>query len=438
MLILLFSFFSMAQEDTLWTVIGGENTQMGEEDTPLTTEELLSLFDPKKISIPMSYEPLVVTWIDRFKGSHRDAYRNWIKKSGLYDAEIRRLLRTNNLPTDLMFLAMIESGFDPTAESAANAAGLWQFIPKTGKAYGLRIDGVIDERKDPLRATEAAIEHLKDLKLELGYWHIAMAAYNAGTGLIQDSIIRHNTANYWYLCTQGALPQETQEYVPKILAAAILYNDPKLFGISLPSKKSPKTRTMIPFTPKKSTSIATLSEYSNLSVKEFKKWNPHITSTFLPRSQDSVRIYLPPSSRTSFVQHTRKQKVEQDGYNARIPTSESEVNKVQKIDLSAHAHRHLITKGDSVERIAKNHNLSPMDLLRWNQLESMELEVGTYLSLLAPPPKKWIQHTVRKSDTLKILAMEFDCTVEKIMTWNALEEERVPTGKILFIKVDGQ
>ena len=429
MLFIMLSLSSNAQEDTLWSIFGGNESSQAQEEAPPTTAELLSLFDQKTLNIPLSYEPLVVEWIDKFKGSHNSAFRKWVKRSGRYEKDIRTMLKKNNLPDDLFFLAMIESGFDPVAESSAQAAGIWQFIPETGKVYGLRIDGSVDERKDPKRASHAAIEHLKDLKLELGYWHIAMAAYNAGTGLVQDSIIRHNTANYWYLCAQGSLPEETQNYVPKILAAAVLSKAPELFGISLPRKEKQRSTTMVPFTPVKSTSIATLSEYAELSVEEFKKWNPHITGIFLPRSKESVRIYLPPSSRTSFVQKTKKNEPIQIGYDTQISTT-----KTIEEPILIHAQKHKISEGETLKNIAEKYNISIRNLIRWNNLDSTEIKVGSTLQLLAPPKKKWTSHTVQKRETLKDIAKTYSCSVEDIKKWNALEIDRIPTGTILYLK----
>lgn len=431
MLLLLLSMLSNAQEDTLWSIFGGSTNKEEQEEAPPTTAELLSLFDTKSLSIPLSYEPLVIEWIDKFKGSKNRGFRSWVKRSGRYEVQIRAMLKKNNLPQDLFYLAMIESGFNPIAESSAKAAGIWQFIPETGRAYGLRIDGVIDERKDPVRATQAAIEHLKDLKLELGYWHIAMAAYNAGTGLVQDAIIRHNTANYWYLCNQNALPDETKNYVPQIIAAAVLSKAPDLFGIKLPKKEKPKSQTMVPFTPRKSTSIATLSEYAQISVEEFKKWNPHIIGVFLPRSQKSVRIYLPPSSRTSFVQKTKANEPEQIGYNARKTTQRKDA---EQQNILIHAQKYKVQQGDTLKEISERYNIAVRDLIRWNNLDNLEVQEGTTLSLIAPTKKKWIQHTVKKKETLKSIAKDYSCSVEDIKKWNALEVDRIPTGTVLYIK----
>ena len=131
---------------------------------------------------------------------------------------------------------MIESGFNPTAVSSAGAAGLWQFMPATARRYGLVVNADIDERMDPIKSTRAAVRLLKRLRLDLGYWHVALAAYNAGPRTVSDSMRKHGTASFWTLADEGSLPVETQDYVPKLLAAMILDKHPERFDLP----KSPK------------------------------------------------------------------------------------------------------------------------------------------------------------------------------------------------------
>jgi len=426
-----------AQDDTLWEIIGTteKNKTQAEEPTSLTTEDKLAIFDSRLLTLPMSYDTAVVEWIEKLSGKQSKNLRSWIASSGKYENEIRKQLKKHNLPSDLLYLAMIESGFNTTAVSSAEAVGVWQFIPSTGRAHGLRIDGIIDERRDPTRATEAAIDHLKKLRLELGYWHLAMAAYNAGSGLIQGAIIRHNTANYWYLCKQDALPDETQNYVPKIMAAAIITKSPKLFDFTIPKKKSAIVRTMVPFVPEKSTSIATLSEYANTDIETFKEWNPHILASFLPRSKESVRIYLSPSSRTIFVKNILKNKEKREGYNARVSEQEWKKRNATTIDLSVHAHQHIVQENETLETIANRYKISAIDLAKWNQLESTSLTAGMKLQLLPPSKKTWVSYQVKNDESLKKIAKKYDCKVEDIKKWNALDGNRLRDGQIIYIKV---
>ena len=415
-----------AQDDTLWSLIGASEEESNTERPP-TTEELLSLFDTKKLSIPMSYEERVVTWVNKLKGSHQKTFQAWTRRSGRYRSEILRLLQKNNLPTELMYLAMIESGFQPQATSSAQAAGIWQFIPSTGKEHGLRIDGVIDERRDPIRSTEAAISYLSDLKLKLGYWHLAMAAYNAGEGLVQSAILKHNAADYWYLCAQKALPEETCDYVPRILAAALVSKDPKLFGVRLARYDAPQELIRIAFIPKKSISLATIVERTEIELETFQNYNPHIIASYIPRAKEAVYIYLPPPVAQKFRSNIIRPQQEREN----LGQSWLDGN---KNDIARHKQRYIVQEGDSISSIALQFSISEDDLRIWNQLKD-SIDVGAQLRLLPPPQKKtWFPITVGRSDTLKTLAKKYDCSVDDIKKWNALTEDKVPTGMRLFIK----
>ena len=148
----------------------------------------------------------------------------WLRALEKYRNLIQTELKL--LPTDLLYVAMLESGL---IRRMSAAVGVWQFIPNTGKTYGLTINEIIDERRDPIRSTQAAIAYLKKLYLEFGNWHLAIAAYNAGENRIYKAIDQHGTINYWELCEKEALAKETMEYVPKILALSILDRNTKLF-----------------------------------------------------------------------------------------------------------------------------------------------------------------------------------------------------------------
>ena len=160
----------------------------------------------------------------------RGMFETWLKRSGRYQEMIQRELRDRRLPEDLMWVAMIESGFDPRAKSPAGAVGLWQFMPATGEVYGLHITKNMDQRKNPRLASQAAAHHLRDLYYRFGSWDLALAAYNMGYEQLLDRIDRYGTADFNELARQEALPSETAAYVPKIAAAAIVANNLEHFG----------------------------------------------------------------------------------------------------------------------------------------------------------------------------------------------------------------
>ncbi|WP_437962263.1 transglycosylase SLT domain-containing protein (plasmid) [Sorangium sp. So ce119] len=183
--------------------------------------------------IPVRWDGRVVRYLEYYKDDPRgrSAVATWIKKSGRYGAAIRRVLREQGLPEDLLWLSLVESGFDPTIHSPAGAAGLWQFMPEGARIYGLTVDRWIDERLDPERSTLAAARYLSDLRRRFGGWELAFAAYNMGYGGLLASIRKYNTNDFWELSRlEAGMPLETALYVPKILAIAIVARNLKVFG----------------------------------------------------------------------------------------------------------------------------------------------------------------------------------------------------------------
>ncbi|WP_437915433.1 transglycosylase SLT domain-containing protein [Sorangium sp. So ce302] len=183
--------------------------------------------------IPVRWDGRVVRYLEYYKDDPRgrSAVVTWIKKSGRYGAAIRRVLREQGLPEDLLWLSLVESGFDPTIHSPAGAAGLWQFMPEGARIYGLTVDRWVDERLDPERSTLAAARYLSDLRRRFGGWELAFAAYNMGYGGLLASIRKYNTNDFWELSRlEAGMPLETALYVPKILAIAIVARNPAVFG----------------------------------------------------------------------------------------------------------------------------------------------------------------------------------------------------------------
>ncbi len=182
-----------------------------------------------KFDIPMTYNDRVQKWIDYFTGRGRGHYERYLSRSGRFIPYMHAVLKKYGLPKDIVYLSMIESGFNTRAKSWASAVGPWQFIKSTGAMYGLNVDYYVDERRDVEKSTHAAAQHLKDLYDEFGDWYLAFGAYNAGAGKIRNAISRHGR-NFWDMADGNYLRQETKDYVPKILAAAIIGHNPAKYG----------------------------------------------------------------------------------------------------------------------------------------------------------------------------------------------------------------
>ena len=184
--------------------------------------------------VPVRWDARVVRYLEFYKNNPRgrSMVAGWIKKSGRYGGAIRRILRENNLPEDILWLSLVESGFDPTIHSPAGAAGLWQFMPEGARIYGLAVDRWVDERLDPERSTLAAARYLADLHTRFGSWELAFAAYNMGYGGLLASIRKYNTNDFWELSRlESGMPLETALYVPKIVAIAIVARNRAIFGV---------------------------------------------------------------------------------------------------------------------------------------------------------------------------------------------------------------
>jgi hypothetical protein len=180
--------------------------------------------------LPVEMNPAVEKWIHYFTGKGRERFEHYLARSEYFIPFLKPVLQQANAPEDLVYLAMIESGFNNRARSHAKAVGAWQFIPSTGRRYGLSVNWWVDERRDVLKSTQAAVQFLKELNNQYGSWHLAAAAYNAGPGKIQRAIKKHRTTDFWEMCRYRYLKPETKNYVPKLFAAAIIAKNRKHFG----------------------------------------------------------------------------------------------------------------------------------------------------------------------------------------------------------------
>lgn len=410
------------------------------EDTggPSLTEQLLEQVDWSRFDLPIPLNESVIYWVDHFSNSGRWSASRWIRASGKYRNLIQSELKKAGLPKELLYMAMIESGFDPTATSHAEAVGVWQFIPSTGKEYGLIINDVIDERRDPVRSTQAAIAYLSKLNKEFGgNWHLAMASYNAGEARIYKAISEKGTINYWDL--RDALAEETQYYVPKILALAILDKYPELFGVPHTSRKD-KPLVLKHVSAKKNQHVTTLADMAEMDVEKFLEYNPHILKERLIVAEDDIRIYVPPEHAEVYIKNSRSN--EQDRLSSGRQLSDEERSelglKQKNVDVSHHrkAFEHTVADGDTWTSIAETYSLSTSNLKRWNpKITTEEPTAGDTLKLTKPKPKKYVQYTVKSSDTLKSLAKKYDCSVEDIRTWNGLDEDaKIAKGDVLFLR----
>lgn len=241
--------------------------------------------------IPVVYNKAVKKWMNYFLNRGRGFFERYSARAGVYAPILGKILDEYGLPRDLIFLAMAESGFQTGAKSWAKAVGPWQFMPYTGKRYGLKIDWYRDERRDPIKATIAAAKYLRKLYGDFGSWELAAAAYNAGEGKVGRAIRRYRTENFWNLRKGPYLKSETKNYVPKIMALAIIGKNLKSFGFGDIDFHDPLDFEEIDVEPM--TDLYKIAESLDVDFEEIQRLNPEILRWFTPPNIEKYKLRIP-------------------------------------------------------------------------------------------------------------------------------------------------
>lgn len=254
--------------------------------------------------LPVTYNKKVSKWVHYYQTRGQKWFREWLARSSKYMPFIQNELQRANLPTDLAYMVMIESGFSSQAISHADAVGPWQFIAPTGSRYGLQNNWWLDERRDLKKSTLAAIRYLKDLKDEFGSWYLVAASYNMGEAGLRRQIKKYQTKDYWTLVQRGALPEETQEYVPKILAAMLIAKAPNLYGFRDVEKLDPLDYEVVSVPG--GTDLDGVADHLGVTRKSLKDLNAEILLGYIPRQVNSHFIRVPKGAGNMVTDYTGK------------------------------------------------------------------------------------------------------------------------------------
>lgn len=232
-------------------------------------------------TIPTEINEKVEMWIRYFQGRGRPHMERYLARSTRYEALMKKVLRDNKLPEDLFYIALIESGFSSSARSHASAVGYWQFIRGTGKRYKLDINKMVDERRDPVLATQAAAEYFRDLYSIFNSWYLSMAAYNVGEGRVIKAVRKYKTKDFWELSqNKKALPAETDNYVPKYIAAKLIAKNPDKYGFEGIDYMTPIEFDHL--TVKEPVNLRLMAEKMNFNYEDFKDLNPKFKGEIAP------------------------------------------------------------------------------------------------------------------------------------------------------------
>jgi membrane-bound lytic murein transglycosylase D len=247
--------------------------------------------------VPIVRNESVEDYIEYFQTEIRDKFTLWLERSGRYIPLMREVFKEHGLPEDLVFVALIESGFNPYAYSRSRAVGPWQFIKGTGRLYGLRIDNWIDERRDPIKSTYAAARYFNDLYDRFGSWPLAMAGYNAGERKIERALVRAKADDFWDLRSTRYIRRETKGYVPKFMAATIIAKNPEKYGFTLDYHEPLKYDTVsVPG----SADLRVMAQAAGISYEDLKELNPELRTELTPPYMEQYPLRLPVGKQQTF------------------------------------------------------------------------------------------------------------------------------------------
>ena len=388
--------------------------------------------------------PRVQYYVDYFSGRGRERFQIWLDRMPRYETLARDRLSERGLPGDLVYLALIESGFSASAVSRAKAVGMWQFMPATGKGYGLRIDGWVDERRDPIKATDAAARHLRDLTERFGSYYLAAAAYNAGAGKVGRSLDRMGATMgqgdepldlssddaFFSLADTRLIVQETRDYVPKLIAAALIAKSPTRYGFEAPDPIEPFPLDSVMLGG--GTGLDLVARLADVSLESMRELNPHL-----------LRLVTPPG----------------ESYAVRVPAGTAEIVRARYAEVPT-AERsavtmHKVKAGETVTSVAKKYGVTAALVRSANRLSTRAgVKSGSTLFIpvsrtlpasvfRAPEPivtaaATTRTHIVRRGETLSGIAARYGVSVSSLRSTNRLSSKAtIRSGQKLLVRRSG-
>jgi membrane-bound lytic murein transglycosylase D len=351
-----------------------------ESEKQVSSEDILALEQAQKnVNFTFTLNPLIQQYINYYQSRGRSTMESGLRRSGQYMRLARKIFAEEGVPLDVTWLGQVESAWKPKAVSWASASGLWQFIPSTGRMYGLRQNAFIDERNSYEQATRASARHLKDLARRYnGNWELAMAAYNTGAGNIDRAISRAGTANFWMIYPYIA--QETRNYVPNILAVILIAKNPEKYGFKGIKPDAPMSYDVVQVPT--ATSLQLVADATDTNVDFIRSLNPELKRDITPRG---------------------------DTYNVRIPAGRAKTfaSLIQRITPDKRETARLISvaPGEDWQSVANRTGFNVAQLQSWNN--GVELKGAT--KIVAPSSSvkltRWVRSTAAATNTTDAAAV---------------------------------
>jgi membrane-bound lytic murein transglycosylase D len=409
----------------------------------------------------IEYNPALENTIKSFLKNRTKAFERLMAVSEYYFPMFEEHLAKYNIPLELKYLAIVESALNPKAKSRVGASGLWQFMYPTGKQYNLEVNSYVDERHDPLKATEAACQYLSHLYEIFGDWSLVLASYNAGPGNVSKAIRRSGgSQNYWNI--RKFLPRETANYVPAFLATMYIYEFKKEHGI-LPKKATLTYFETDTIMVKKQMSFKHISELLDIPVEQIEFLNPIYKLKVIPFEEDKAHYLRLPKNKMglfvsneekvyaylnyleTFKEKTKSEYIASTSKDSIGTGADSTSTAVSKPKFERKTQFHTIKTGESLGKIADKYNVSISNLKSWNKIKGNTIQAGKKLKIYSD--KKITEnseqkttkngtYTVKNGDSLFSISKQFPgVSIEDLKKWNDISGDNIQPG--MKLKING-
>lgn len=401
-------------------------------------ESGMPFYGPDSLTIPLQINEIVqksIDWLTQTKA--RKFFVKLLERSGKWFGMMKQIAKEEGIPEEIVYLSMIESALNPNAVSKANAVGLWQFMRATGKDYALNENDSywIDERRDPVKSTRAAMRYLKDLYAEFGNWQIALAAYNCGQGRVRGVIRRSGKENPTFWDIRERLPKETRYYVPQYIATATIAMNPEKYGFNISELSLESPYNYDTYTLSEPVNLDVLAKCANVTEKELQELNPELIKECTPPNIDSYTLNIPKGSYDIFAKNFEA-----------LPDSEKQpwvVHTIERYEtLSKISNKYGVDVQDLVElnhlrssrsRLRTGDNLKiPISAVKYAEINHSAENSGTYYAM---DGTKNITHTVRRGESLYSIARRYGISLSYLRDMNGFSrsEDNLAVGQKLII-----
>ncbi len=420
--------FSQEDSSQILSPFTLEATPIGLSHGNLTLPRFYKVFhadwapaDPNSVpqygTIPLVINDAVAKNLRYFSNGIADRFQSYLDRFHHYREVVEPIFQEFGIPTELMYLSLVESGFNPKAFSRARASGPWQFMKATGRMYKLNVSWYIDERRDPIKSTVAAAHHLRDLYDRFGSWPLALAAYNAGSGKVSRAIRKTGSRDFWKIRRTWYIRRETKDYVPRFIAATLIATNPTAYGFLAPDgDRHEFEETLIT----KPVQLAAITKQTGISFEELKRLNPELRRNIVPKSKGP-------------------------GYHLKVPIGTASLVAAQQATFPVWTQPpppptqwYRVRRGDSLSVVARRFRMKVRQLKRMNNLSSNLIRVGKRLRVRGADEDyaddQILWYRVRYGDSLGRIASRFGTSVRKIKQLNKLSTHLIYPGDRLRVK----